>query len=436
MKLSRKFVITSVLLTALLSANVPASDAAKANTYNANVVNYTINSNGDEVHTDYLKLNIDGTTYLSLRDLARILDVKIDWNANTRTIYVDTSTGNQSDGSGFAASRSSVKATKVNFPIFIDGMQKTPQKLEVVVDARTYLSLRDLANMLDVPINWDNSSRQISISTKNSSDNSNSRVEEQRRQEQSVLDEQRRQEEQRQQDEEQKRQEEQVIKAGNYDISDEMLSLVNDLRAENGVAPLEKMTDMQDYADLRAKETVELFDHTRPNGESALTEIMRNGYYTAGENIAAGHADAPGTFEQWKNSPGHRANMLNPDFTCMTIGSYSDGNSIYGSYHAQIFGTKQGSGNSNYQDNAPKHEEDNSQSQIQDERAKRVREFPHMVMRVTDKYEYVLIETREKFNGDIDSLNEDNSIVTVFNDWESVGQFVREKRGVKIGGLK
>ena len=127
------------------------------------------------------------------------------------------------------------------------------------------------------------------------------------------------------------------IQTGNYDISDEMLSLVNDFRAENSVPPLKKMRDMQGYANIRSKEIVDFFSHVRPNGEEGLDSIMaKSDYRTAGENIAAGNKDARSTFEQWKNSRGHRDNMLNPNFTHMTVGScYSDG--MYGYYHAQIF---------------------------------------------------------------------------------------------------
>jgi len=39
-----------------------------------------------------------------------------------------------------------------------------------------------------------------------------------------------------------------------------------------------------------------------------------------GENIAAGNSDAWNTFVQWRESPGHNANMLTGEFTCIGIG--------------------------------------------------------------------------------------------------------------------
>ena len=43
------------------------------------------------------------------------------------------------------------------------------------------------------------------------------------------------------------------------------------------------------------------------------------------ENIAAGNADAQATFTQWKNSPGHNENMLDPAFHFLGIGRASGG---------------------------------------------------------------------------------------------------------------
>lgn len=50
-----------------------------------------------------------------------------------------------------------------------------------------------------------------------------------------------------------------------------------------------------------------------------------------GENVAYGGATAAGMFAQWKNSPPHRANMLDRDFDTYGIGFYVDRNgTMYG----------------------------------------------------------------------------------------------------------
>ena len=55
-----------------------------------------------------------------------------------------------------------------------------------------------------------------------------------------------------------------------------------------------------------------------------------------GENIAAGNSDAQNTFNQWKNSPPHNANMLGANFTVMGIGRATGGGQ-YGVYWTNDF---------------------------------------------------------------------------------------------------
>lgn len=45
-----------------------------------------------------------------------------------------------------------------------------------------------------------------------------------------------------------------------------------------------------------------------------------SGLHTVGENIAAGYRSAAAVVRAWLNSPGHRANILNPDFTRIGLG--------------------------------------------------------------------------------------------------------------------
>jgi uncharacterized protein YkwD len=42
-------------------------------------------------------------------------------------------------------------------------------------------------------------------------------------------------------------------------------------------------------------------------------------------------------FEQWMNSPGHKANMLHPSFTHVGIGGFISPSSTYYAYWTQLF---------------------------------------------------------------------------------------------------
>jgi uncharacterized protein YkwD len=78
------------------------------------------------------------------------------------------------------------------------------------------------------------------------------------------------------------------------------------------------------------------FDHYTPEGLSPWDRIAaalqgERPFQTMGENIAEGFATAEDTCVGWMNSAGHRANILNPDFTQIGAG-WADG------YAVQDFG--------------------------------------------------------------------------------------------------
>lgn len=115
----------------------------------------------------------------------------------------------------------------------------------------------------------------------------------------------------------------------------EVLRLTNEFRAENGVEPLELDLDLTAVAMVRADEITELFSHTRPDGTSWSTAFDEGGFTLGGncggraENIAYGYSSAAAVVEAWKNSSGHRANMLKSSFNVIGIGFVNDGGVYY-----------------------------------------------------------------------------------------------------------
>src|SRR5689334_14671176 len=53
----------------------------------------------------------------------------------------------------------------------------------------------------------------------------------------------------------------------------------------------------------------------------SLAPILRCPAQAAGENIAYGNVTADQMMSMWMNSPGHRANILNPTFTRIGVGA-------------------------------------------------------------------------------------------------------------------
>jgi uncharacterized YkwD family protein len=119
----------------------------------------------------------------------------------------------------------------------------------------------------------------------------------------------------------------------------QVVNLVNQERAKNGLKPLTidmKLTQMaHDKAvDMRDNN---YFDHQSPTYGSPFDMMNKYGitYSYAGENIAAGQQTAQDVMNSWMNSSGHRANILNPNYTEIGVGFVQGGQ--YGTEWVQEF---------------------------------------------------------------------------------------------------
>jgi len=91
-------------------------------------------------------------------------------------------------------------------------------------------------------------------------------------------------------------------------------------RAENGVAALRYDATLDAAAEAKLKDMFDrqYFAHVSPTGEgpSDVIEAAGYAYVTVGENLALGNfADDRELVQAWMDSPGHRANILEPKFT-------------------------------------------------------------------------------------------------------------------------
>lgn len=116
----------------------------------------------------------------------------------------------------------------------------------------------------------------------------------------------------------------------------QVIALVNQERAKEGLAALQYDAALEKAANIRAKETEVSFSHTRPNGTSFSTVLQENGvsYHGTGENIAYGQQTPEEVMTGWMNSPGHRANIMNKNFTKIGVGFY-ESNGV--KYWEQLF---------------------------------------------------------------------------------------------------
>ena len=127
----------------------------------------------------------------------------------------------------------------------------------------------------------------------------------------------------------------------------EVLKLTNAFRAQNGVAPLKLNDELNAAAQGHSQDMAlqDFFSHTGKDGSQPWDRAKEIGYQarTMGENIAAGQRTAEAVVEGWKNSSGHRRNMLNPNYTELGVGYYflenDTGRVNYNRYWTQLFGS-------------------------------------------------------------------------------------------------
>ena len=122
-----------------------------------------------------------------------------------------------------------------------------------------------------------------------------------------------------------------------------VLAKINQYRAGKGRKALALTQTLGAAADHHSVQMAkaDYFSHTLLGGVSWDKNIRNHGYTfntARGENIAAGHADADTTFLQWKGSPEHNKNMLDPDYKAIGIGRAYDAGSRYGWYWTTVFG--------------------------------------------------------------------------------------------------
>ncbi|WP_186567048.1 SafA/ExsA family spore coat assembly protein [Lawsonibacter celer] len=119
-------------------------------------------------------------------------------------------------------------------------------------------------------------------------------------------------------------------------FENEVIRLVNEARAANGLQPLTANWELSRVARYKSQDMADrgYFSHTSPTYGSPFQMIRAFGlsFRTAGENIAYGQRTPQQVFQGWMNSSGHRANILSASYTQIGVGYVADGH-----YWTQMF---------------------------------------------------------------------------------------------------
>lgn len=117
-------------------------------------------------------------------------------------------------------------------------------------------------------------------------------------------------------------------------LSEEVATLINEERKKAKLSELNYLdNELINAATIRSREQAQSFSHTRPNGTDYNTIFTEIGYSSelncSGENIASGQPTAADVVKAWMNSPGHRANILSPNYNSIAVGVFEYNGKIY-----------------------------------------------------------------------------------------------------------
>jgi uncharacterized protein YkwD len=97
-----------------------------------------------------------------------------------------------------------------------------------------------------------------------------------------------------------------------------VVAAMNEYRAQHHLPPVREDARLDAAAEDRMRDMEDLgyWAHQSPDGRSPFVWMQPNGYpmHFAGENLANGFETTELLVTGWMESPGHRANILSPNF--------------------------------------------------------------------------------------------------------------------------
>ena len=124
-------------------------------------------------------------------------------------------------------------------------------------------------------------------------------------------------------------------------VEDLVFEMTNQVRQARGLAPLIQDNELREVARSYSNDMLvrRFFDHTTPDGvpfQARIRARYRHGVSAMGENIWSASGYNPNNaqylakeiMDSWMRSPGHRENLLSPDFTHLGVGISASYNNI------------------------------------------------------------------------------------------------------------
>jgi len=276
----------------------------------------------DGVQVQFDAYNIAGNNYFKLRDLAwglsgTIKQFAVEWDAEANAIRLIKYRpyrpvgGEMSEGGG--DNREAIPTTA---QVYLD-----EQEIELTaynIGGNNYFKLRDIGQAMDFGVIWDEIARCIRIESGQSYTPEDDIAEEEGENADTVED----------VTVEIPEDAQKVALAALpppattlEEYAQEVVRIVNEERAKEGLAPLIADSDLFAAAQIRAEELPKKFSHNRPNGTlfNSVLKKFSIEYTTCAENIACGQNSPQKVMQSWMRSPGHCANILG-NYTKIGVG--------------------------------------------------------------------------------------------------------------------
>lgn len=270
--------------------------------------------------------NIGGYNYFMLRDLAHIFNgtmaqFEVLWDQSKQGINLKTNTPYTGKGEGFDMKTPHVaeKGYKSRATIYKNGKESV--MLAYTIKGNTYFKLRDLGDEMGFGVKWDDKSKTLVLLSDKDAEipvitpdpvevadkeeewdpfkdyNPFGTVEVDLSEVNGATDSQKQQ------------------------MREEMLVLINKARKEAGAGPLVLDNNLIKMSEYKAADMVKTGKANHEGTYGSILDLARMfNEVSVGENVLSGGMSAEDMFTMWWNSPGHKANMLNPEYKRIGIG--------------------------------------------------------------------------------------------------------------------
>ena len=315
--LHMKTFLMVLLLTTLLIGSLPVYATPNSGAYEISI-SMKLSSNQATINQETIRLDqppviMNGRTFVPMRFISEALGASVKWEPQNKSIYFENG---KKKGQLFLNQKKA----------FVNGQAIALDAAPFVSNGRTLVPVRFVCEVLGYTVEWNEPQKEVIITGFFTSASEYASVLANHADSQFFQPE----------PAEIKQPSNNPAHTAGTDsqlrIELEVIQLVNVQREKAGLQPLRKNDQLMTVAKVKSQDMVDehYFSHTSPvyGTPSELMNYHDVTYRRSGENIATGQRTAEIVVNAWMDSPGHRANILNPDFNQIGVGAVQGG--LYG----------------------------------------------------------------------------------------------------------